>query len=258
MHSIELTLTLSTKMKISSLLAFALGVFLVGCSNQTSITSSGSGNTNTLNKTESVESVSGSQINMIYDEPVVAGQPHTFYFQLRPQGATPGETTGTVHWGDNSSSRIRDDHTMAIPHTWASEGAYDIAVQIDGEAKAVVTRGLGVSAAGTSSASSAQTNLFAGFTCSPASGTPISSGAFTEFIFASGDPIGTLFPSVTVNLGTQCETPITRSIRITPATALHFLGPPHMCNVGDIYTVVMQTSTPGPGFASCSWPIAHP
>ena len=204
-----------------------------------------------------MESVSGSQINMIYDEPVVAGQPHTFYFQLRPQGATPGETTGTVHWGDNSSSRIRDDHTMAIPHTWASEGAYDIAVQIDGEAKAVVTRGLGVSAAGTSSASSAQTNLFAGFTCSPASGTPIPLVSQPLFVYASGAPVGTLFPMVTVQTSQLCPLISSHRIRIPPTDTQYIVDSPDLfgCLPGDTYIVVMQTSTPGPGFASCSWPI---
>ena len=114
-------------MQISRLLSLCLLGTLVGCSNSPSTSSSGSEGPS-LNAATSVESSSGSQINMMYSTPIVVGEPHAFYFQLRPQGAAAGVTTGTVHWGDNSDARIRDDHNNAVMHTWNAEGSYDIAV----------------------------------------------------------------------------------------------------------------------------------
>jgi hypothetical protein len=82
-----------------------------------------------------------------YEERGVVGTPIKIEIKMRRQlnitadplspfpvdESAPGSITGTIHWGDGSSERVRDG--MKTSHSYAAEGVYTFAIQIDGEEK---------------------------------------------------------------------------------------------------------------------------
>ena len=237
------------------LLFFLVGITLAGCSGSTSDTSSGYGSGPAFSSATAFTSTSGSLINVIYDEPIIAGQPHTFYFQIRPQGATPGVTTGTVHWGDGTASRIRDDHSMAVTHTFSAALSHPIsAIQIDGETVEIITMSTGeisaVSESGTVSSDGAGSFLFSGFRCSPTQDTaiiPISSpvmGFPRPWADGSTEDI-----DVSISLG--CAVPRLQVKTVSPGGVAGGPPPGSDCMAGDTYTIAVTHA--GGDTASCSW-----
>jgi len=49
--------------------------------------------------------------------------------KFRESGVAPGESTGTLHWGDNSATRVRDG--QLVRHIFKQAGIYTVALQPD-------------------------------------------------------------------------------------------------------------------------------
>ena len=71
-----------------------------------------------------------------YDESGTVGE--AILVKFREEGVMPGESTGTLHWGDNSATRVRDGSTFR--HVYKSSGIYQIALQTDLGSKIVVAQ----------------------------------------------------------------------------------------------------------------------
>ncbi len=235
---------------------------LIGCNNSSTTSTSRSGNGLTFNA--SVESSSGSQINMIYSDTLVAGEPQTFFFQLRPQGAAPGATTGTVHWGDFSDSRIRDDHNIPVVKTWTESGSYDISVQIDGERKVAIMRGLSVTPTATSSAITTApaapmivfkgaTGRFVGHVCNPPEGTPVAATNRVRLELPSpwADATNSLVSAVT---SSGCPSVvIAAAAPFSPGTANSDHPTTRGCTAGSVFTFELGSADTDGAF--CRWPV---
>ncbi|NKB61481.1 MAG: hypothetical protein GKR95_18900 [Gammaproteobacteria bacterium] len=248
---------------------YVFAALLVGCSDSSTVSSGSGSDLEGVSKSTSVESASGSVIHTIYSNTGEVGQPQSYIFQLRPQGVEPGATTGTVHWGDNTDTRIRDDHNIVVLHTYYSAGSYKFAVQIDGEEKVVV----GTSSIATGASASTETSrfgiltatgIFEGADCINArpGGVPLNDSS--EVSFAATAPQLTGIPGTKTTiicshrLAPRLST-FSDSLFADPVT-FNFLnarsdGLPQ-CKVGDeLYYRFVSTDGARPGEFECRWGV---
>ena len=150
-------------------------LFLVAGCGSHSDSDTGGGHSNgghsNLNRVDKVINLDSSAIIYVeYEEMAKVGEPWEILIKMRANGAVPGETVGTIHWGDYTDDRVRDG--MTLTHSYQSSGNYTFAIQIDGDEKKVAGT-VTVLGSQTSEAEvfvSAQretSGIFAASTCSP-------------------------------------------------------------------------------------------
>ena len=236
---------------------------LAGCGDR-SVTSTGTGVS--LSRAEIIELDSGAVIHITYTKTGQQGEPQAFVFQLRAEGAQPGATTGTVHWGDFTDTRIRDDHNVTVYHTYHSAGEYRIAVELDGQEKVVVAT-VSILAAANSSVSAATqygtiqaTGIFAGTVCQATA--TANGAAFADFSATSpqgSNVLGNLSTNLCKHNSPLSPGSLSSSSFARPGqTPVTFLSPlvPMLCAAGDeAYVKFESTEMARPGVLECRWEV---
>ena len=162
-----------------------------------------------------------------------------------------------MHWGDNTDARIRDDHNIPVDKTWASSGGYNIAVQIDGEEKVAVIRGLSVA---NSSSGSEQTNViftsaagkFVGHVCNPPPGTAIAGATGVSLTLPHPFTDGTMGVTAGVEAGCPPSGGL-GSFRPRTSGEMETVSVPASCS-GKVFTFRIATSG-ATHEAVCRWPV---
>ncbi|MFT6155979.1 MAG: hypothetical protein ACI9I4_000879 [Neolewinella sp.] len=246
-------------MKRSLLLTIAaLFAFMAGCgdSSDTSLETGGT----SLAKEKVLTLPSGALINIFFDDSGVIGTAIRVNVQMRSLGSQPGDTAGTLDWGDKSTTRVIDDNTVLYHHIYSVPGIYLTSIQIDGDDK-VSGFTVAISAAPVVAPSAAVAVVppppgrFADFTCDPVSGTPQSlTDSAVLSLPDSFSPPAYFIASVTL-LGPACSLPY-GPLATNPGPGDSVGGRPSEfgCAVGDVFTI-SYTSLDGPSTAECSWPV---
>ena len=146
---------------------------IAGCGDH-SRTSSGGEVASNLNRVENVIDLdSAAIIYVAYENTAEVGEEWEILIKLRASGAAPGETVGTIHWGDFTDDRVRDG--MTLTHSYQSSGSYTFAIQIDGDEKKIAgtvtvlgSQTSGGASAVFVSALTEASGIFSASTCSPA------------------------------------------------------------------------------------------
>ena len=120
--------------------------FLVAGCGGSNPTSSGSGQGANLNRTEtSIETGDGGVIYFVYLNAGTVGEVMTVQARFREDGVIPGASTGTLHWGDLTQSRVRDG--VNASHIYRAAGTFRIVLQLDDTAERFVVGTVVVAAA---------------------------------------------------------------------------------------------------------------
>ncbi len=117
------------------LLLISVCLVLSGCGDRKDTSSSGAGTDTELSRAENILTTeSGGLVYVVYDETVNVGDVVRFKYAVR--NAAEENQSGTLHWDDNSSSRVRGNGLLR--HVYRAPGTYKIAIQTDGSEKVVV------------------------------------------------------------------------------------------------------------------------
>ncbi len=119
--------------KYIAVLLISVCVVLTGCGSKGD-TSSGGASADLSRTENSVTTDSGATIFLDYDQVVSVNDVVNVNYAVRNTAGV--DHPGTLHWGDYSADRVRSNGSLN--HIYRSPGTYQIAIQQDGEEKAVV------------------------------------------------------------------------------------------------------------------------
>ena len=127
--------------KLIALLLTSVVLVVAGCGNNNSSSTGASSGVSLARGENTVVTSTGGMVHVVFDDRGIAGSPIRIKVTLREPGANPGEGTGTLNWGDNTTDRVRDDNTVVVKHIYPLPGTYTLAIQPDGADKVVVWPG---------------------------------------------------------------------------------------------------------------------
>ncbi len=119
--------------KCMAVLLILVCVVATGCGNKGD-TSTGGASADLSRSENTITNDRGGLIYVVYDEKVFVDDVARVKYAVRNSAGE--DQPGTLHWGDNSSSRVRGNGLLK--HIYRTPGTYTIAIQPDDEKKLVV------------------------------------------------------------------------------------------------------------------------